>query len=131
MLFRSSALGFSTEIWHEDDGYAWVYPGATRDGISIDYTLAEDHDPFSTATMVYLAIPDVNAIYEAIRHTGVARDSIDDQGLPVLSSRDLRDLWHIGGSLARVSRPITQSWGKLEVALFDPDNNLIRIGSAL
>ena len=41
------------------------------------------------------------------------------------------DQWQFGASLARVTRPIDQIWGKRELALFDPDNNLIRIGSVL
>jgi len=41
------------------------------------------------------------------------------------------DLDAVYASLARVSRPMRQPWGKREIALFDPDNNLIRIGSAV
>lgn len=126
-----SALGFSTAIWEDDEGYAWVYPGENRDGISIDYSLTDRHDPFTSAGMAYLSVPDVDAVHAAIVATGTVAEALDDDGLPRLTTGELRDLWRVGGSLARVARPIDQSWNKRELALFDPDNNLIRIGSAL
>lgn len=124
-------LGFTTEVWHDDEGYAWVYPGDSRAGISIDYTLTDRHDPFTSAAMTYLAVNDVDAIYEAITAGGTIPQALDDDGLPILTAIQLRDQWQFGASLARVTRPIDQVWGKRELALFDPDNNLIRIGSIL
>lgn len=126
-----SALGFTTAIWEDDEGYAWVYPGDNRDGISIDYSLTDRHDPFTAAAMTYLAVNDVDAIYEAISATGAVPQAVDPDGLPHLTAIELRDQWEFGASLARVTRPIDQIWGKRELALFDPDNNLIRIGSVL
>ncbi len=123
-------LGFTTELWPDDEGYAWVYPGTSRDGIYLDYNLSEDLDPFTSSGMAYLTVANVDAIYEAILDAGI-EDSIDRHGLPHRSTRELREQWAIGESLARVTRPIDQSWGKRELALFDPDNNLIRVGSAL
>jgi uncharacterized glyoxalase superfamily protein PhnB len=81
--------------------------------------------------MAYLTVPDIDAVFDSIMATGTVPQALDNDGLPRLTTRQLRDLWDIGASLARVTRPIDQVWGKRELALFDPDNNLIRIGSTL
>jgi hypothetical protein len=124
-------LGFTTRIWEDDEGYAWVYPGDNRNGISIDYSLTDRHDPFTGASMTYLAVGDVQAIYEAITASGTVPQALDHDSLPLKSTAELRMQWQSGTSLARVTRPLDQVWGKRELALFDPDNNLIRIGSVL
>ena len=122
------AFGFESAIW-EDGGYAWVFPGP--DGIRIDYSLSDGLDPFESSSMAYLSVPDIDAVYESIVASGSVPQALDAHGLPLRTTRELRDQWRIGGSLARVTRPIDQTWGKRELALFDPDNNLIRIGSVL
>ena len=126
-----AALGFSTAVWEDDGGYAWVYPGDDRGGISIDYSLTDGLDPFTSAGMTYLSVPDADAVYAAILATATVPPALDDEGLPLRSTRELRADWRSGRSLARITRPIDQVWGKRELALFDPDNNLIRIGSEL
>jgi hypothetical protein len=125
-----SALGFTTAIWPDDDGYAWVRPGPAE-GISMDYNHVEDYDPFMQSGMAYLTVADVDAVHESIIASGVAFDSIDDDGLFRYSMNELRARWRAGEPLARVTRPTDQVWHKREIALFDPDNNLIRIGSAI
>lgn len=125
-----SALGFTTAVWPDDDGYAWVRPGAAG-GISMDYNLNEEHDPFMQSGMVYLTVADVDAVHASILASGAAFDAIADDGLFVYSMSDLRERWRLGEPLARVTRPLDQVWNKREIALFDPDNNLIRIGSPI
>ena len=125
-----SALGFTTAVWPDDEGYAWVRPGPAG-GISMDYTLSEELDPFMHSGMAYLTVADVDAVYASIVASGVAFDAITDDGLFLYSMNDLRERWRIGQPLARVTRPIDQVWNKREIALFDPDNNLIRIGSPI
>jgi hypothetical protein len=125
-----ASFGFSSEIW-EDGGYAWVFPGTGPEGIRIDYSLSDDLDPFVSSGMAYLSIPDVDAVYESIIATGSVPQALGDDGLPLRSTRQLRTDWKAGVSLARVTRPLDQIWNKRELALFDPDNNLIRIGSVL
>jgi len=122
------SFGFESEIW-EDGGYAWVFPGA--DGIRIDYSLSDGLDPFVSSGMAYLSVPDIDAVYASIMATGSVPQALDDDGLPVRSTRQLRSAWKAGETLARVTRPLDQTWNKRELALFDPDNNLIRIGSLL
>ena len=124
-------LGFTTAIWEDDGGYAWVYPGETRDGISMDYSLSDGLDPFVSSGMAYLTIPDADAAYASVIATGIVPPALDDDGFPVRTTRQLRSAWKAGESLARVTRPLDHTWNKREFALFDPDNNLIRIGSPL
>ena len=124
-----TGLGFATGLWEDDEGYAWVYPSV--DGIHIDYNLNEDHDPFTGFGMCYLTVPDVDAVHAAVIEADVAFDAIADDGLFRYSMLELRQMWQRGDSLARFTRPIDQVWGKRELALFDPDNNLIRVGSVL
>lgn len=126
-----TALGFTTAVWPDDDGYAWVRPGPAGSGISMDYNLQEEHDPFMHSGMVYLTVADVDAVYASIMESGVAFDAIADDGLFRYSMNELRARWRNGEPLARVTRPINQVWNKREIALFDPDNNLIRIGTPL
>jgi len=76
-------------------------------------------------------VPDIDAVYASIMATGSVPQALDDDGLPVRSTRQLRSAWKAGETLARVTRPLDQTWNKRELALFDPDNNLIRIGSLL
>lgn len=125
-----SALGFTTAVWPDDEGYAWVRPGPAG-GISMDYTLNEELDPFMHSGMAYLTVADVDAVHASIVASGVAFDAITDDGLFRYSMNELRERWRIGASIARVTRPIDQAWNKREIALFDPDNNLIRIGSSI
>ena len=122
------SFGFDSEIW-EDGGYAWVFPGP--DGIRIDYSLSDGLDPFVSSGMAYLSVTDIDAVYASIIATGTVPQALDEEGLPVRSTRQLRSAWKSGESLARVTRPLDQTWNKRELALFDPDNNLIRVGSAL
>jgi len=126
-----SALGFTTAVWPDDDGYAWVRPGSSLGGISMDYNLSEDLDPFMSSGMAYLTVADVDAVYASIVAAGVAFDAIGEDGLFRYSMSELRARWRDGLSIARVTRPIDQVWHKREIALFDPDNNLIRIGSPI
>ena len=124
-------LGFTTAIWDDDGGYAWVYPGDSRDGISIDYSLCDGLDPFVSAGMAYLTVPDADAVYESIVATGIVPQALGGDGFPLRTTGELHAAWKAGESLARITRPLDQTWNKREFALFDPDNNLIRIGSAL
>ena len=127
-----AGLGFSTGVWEDDEGYAWVYPGDdATSGIHIDYNLSEDLDPFVSFGMAYLTVPDIDAIYSSVAAAGVGFEALADDGLFRYNMRELREMWERGESLARYTRPINQTWGKRELALFDPDNNLIRIGSVL
>ena len=126
-----ATLGFTTAVWEDDGGYAWVYPGQSRDGISMDYSLSDGLDPFVSAGMAYLTVPDADAVYQSIVATGIVPQALDDEGFPLRTTAQLRAEWTQGASLARVTRPLDQIWNKREFALFDPDNNLIRIGSAL
>lgn len=126
-----NALGFTTAVWPDDDGYAWVRPGPAVGGISMDYTLNEDLDPFMQSGMAYLTVADVDAVHASILASGVAFDAIADDGLFRFSMNELRARWRDGQSIARVTRPLDQVWNKREIALFDPDNNFIRIGSPI
>ena len=126
-----ATLGFTTAVWEDDGGYAWVYPGQSRDGISMDYSLSDGLDPFVSAGMAYLTVPDADAVYQSIVATGIVPQALDDEGFPLRTTAQLRAEWTQGASLARVTRPLDHIWNKREFALFDPDNNLIRIGSAL
>lgn len=127
-----TALGFASGVWEDDHGYAWVYSGEVAStGIAIDYVLSEELDPFMSSGMAYVTVPSVDAVHEAIVSADVGFNSLADDGLFRYSMVELRQKWMRGESLARYTRPINQSWGKRELALFDPDNNLIRIGSAL
>ena len=109
-------LGFEVEI-AEVGGYAFVEAGGTRFHLSE----TDGFDPFTQAGMIYLYVPDVDAVHATI--------SLEDAA--VLGHRELVTRWEGGRSLARIGPVRDEPWGMREFALLDSDNNLVRVGTPL
>jgi catechol 2,3-dioxygenase-like lactoylglutathione lyase family enzyme len=109
-------LGFEVEV-ADVGGYAFVEAG----GIRLHLSAGEGFDPLRDAAMVYLYVDDVDAVHSALALPEASSLSHDD--LVEASAR--------GESLARVGPIRDEPWGMREFALFDPDNNLLRVGEPL
>jgi catechol 2,3-dioxygenase-like lactoylglutathione lyase family enzyme len=109
-------LGFGVEV-ADVGGYAFVEAG----GIRLHLSAGEGFDPLRDAAMVYLYVDDVDAVHSALALPEASS----------LSHDDLVDAAARGESLARVGRIRDEPWGMREFALFDPDNNLLRVGGPL
>ena len=93
-----TSIGFDVESYGHGE-YAFVR-GAT---IAIDLSLSPDHDPLTTAGMIYVTVDDPDAV-----HARLAR--LDAPRLQPVENKP---------------------WGMREFAFTDPDNNLIRVGAPL
>jgi DNA-binding MarR family transcriptional regulator len=98
-----------------DDAYAMLM----RDAIELHFTLTPDVDPFATAGMARLSVPDADAFREEILRAGVVEND------PAV---DLRARWASTRDVGRVGSIADKPYRVREFALFDPTNNLILVG---
>ena len=115
-------LGFTTKTY-EDGGYGFV----RRGGIELQYAENPDVDPFSTATMAYVRVNNVQALYDEFHAAGLWEPSIRGPELEA----EMRRRWASGEPIARTVPPEDKPWGLKEFALLDPCNNLLRFGQPL
>lgn len=112
-------LGFTTEIYRVGS-YGFV----SRGGIELQYAANPDVDPFSTATMAYVRVADLQAVYDEFRAAGLWEPSTRGSGLEA----ELRRRWASREPIARIGPPEDKPWGLKEFPLLDPCNNLLRFG---
>ncbi len=120
-------LGFLVVLFR-DGGYGFATSSGDMRDVMLHFSLTEDLDPFVAAGMAYVNVSDVDAVHEAVMATGLVEQALDVDGVPRFSTLDLRERWDRRISLARATKPWDQPWNMREFALWDPDNNLIRIG---
>jgi DNA-binding MarR family transcriptional regulator len=119
-------LGFEVRPG-SDDGYLMLRAG----GLELHYRHDDSVDPFATAAGAFAWVPDVDAFHERALASSAVRD-----GLLLVLPRDagagdgdeLRARWRAEHSVARLGAPADKPWRVRELALFDPTNNLLRIG---
>jgi DNA-binding MarR family transcriptional regulator len=115
-------LGFVRERG-SDDGYQMF----ERDGIALHYTLVPEVDPFTTASVTYISVPDVDAVYDVLVAAGVPHPFGEGHD----ATAELRRRWSETRDLSRVGPPADKPWRVRELALADPTNNLLRIGQPI
>jgi hypothetical protein len=98
-----------------DDGYAML----ERDGVELHFTRKPGVDPFTTAGVARLSVPDADAFRDEIIAAGV---SLNDP------HADLHARWAKTHDLARVGPIADKPYRVREFGLFDPTNNLILVG---
>jgi DNA-binding MarR family transcriptional regulator len=98
-----------------DDGYAML----ERGGIELHFTLTSDVDPFSTAGIARLSVPDADAFRDEILAVGVPKAD---------PAADLSARWANERDISRVGPITDKPYRVREFALFDPTNNLILVG---
>ena len=92
-------LGFDV---HPYAGGGYGY--ATRDGVQIHLSHFTEHDPKTTASVVYLYVDDADALYAE---------------------------WKAAEMPGRLREPVDTEWRMREGGHVDPDGNLIRFGHHL
>ncbi len=98
-----------------DDGYAMLL----RDEIELHFTLEPHVDPFRTAGVARLSVPDADAFRAEILAAGVMEASPDD---------DLHARWARTHDISRVGTIDDKPYRVREFGLFDPSNNLLLVG---
>ena len=118
-------LGFSVRPG-SDDGYLML----RRGGLELHYEHVAAVDPFRTAGAAFVWVPDVDAFFDVARGSSAARDGrlvVLDVAADV-DEAALRLRWETEHTVARITGPEDKPWRVRELALFDPTNNLLRIG---
>jgi catechol 2,3-dioxygenase-like lactoylglutathione lyase family enzyme len=104
-LRRSAAfyaqLGFETDLFADGDEYMIAH----RDWLELHFFAMPGLDPATGAQSAYVRVADVDRTYAS-----------------------LEPLFTPSGS-SRLVPPTTRPWGMREAYLFDPDNNLIKLGT--
>jgi hypothetical protein len=96
-----AGLGFKTALIEEGEGYLII----RKDWAEIHFRPAPAMDPLKTAESCYIRVANVDAVVAAIL-----------EGLPRKGHPSLHP-------------PVNRAWGMREAYLFDPDNNLLKIGA--
>jgi DNA-binding MarR family transcriptional regulator len=125
-------LGFEVRPG-SDDGYLMLRCG----GLELHYQHDDGIDPFATAAAAFAWVPDVDAFHRRALESTAVRDGLlhvlppDDGAADADTDTDtdaLRARWRDEQTVARIAAPEDKPWRVREVALFDPTNNLLRIG---
>jgi DNA-binding MarR family transcriptional regulator len=119
-------LGFEVQRG-SDDGYLML----ARGGLELHYQHDALVDPFRTASSAFAWVADVDAFSEQAVASSAVRDGVlavlaDDEGAG--DEAALRERWARERTVARIGPPGDKPWRVRELALFDPTNNLLRIG---
>jgi DNA-binding MarR family transcriptional regulator len=118
-------LGFRV-LPGSDDGYLML----RRGGLELHYQHDDALDPFATASAAFAWVPDVDAFFASASESTAARDGLLRIVVPGTSPDEaaLRRRWRAERSVARIAAPEDKPWRVRELALFDPSNNLLRVG---
>ena len=115
-----AALGFTLSPG-SDEGYAMLERGA----ISLHFSGQPGVDPFSGAGSAYLHVGDSGALYREFAAAGAVAPWQEG-----VTEALLRERWAAERNVARLGPPPeNKPWRMREFALFDPSNNLLRIGT--
>jgi DNA-binding MarR family transcriptional regulator len=119
-------LGFDASPG-SDDGYLMLHRG----GLELHYQRDASVDPFTTAGAAFAWVPDVDAFHRRALASSAVRDGVLHVLAPGAGGGDAADLrirWRDERNVARLGPPEDKPWRVRELALFDPTNNLLRIG---
>ena len=122
---------------HADfDGYVILATTAVDDDEAVEVHLSQwdDHDPRTTANMVYLRVRDADELYQRL-HDELAADGTlylaPASGLTPELTRELQVREDAGEVLTRLHEIEDKPWGQREFGVIDPAGTLVRIGSRL
>ena len=90
-----------------------------RDSIELHFSLHPDVDPFATAGVARLSVPDADALRAEVVAAGIGQR---------VAAEDLRARWAKTRDLSGVGPISDKPYRVREFALFDPTNNLILVG---
>jgi len=97
-------LGFRVTALYEEEGYLIL----EREGVEVHFYRSESNDPATSACMAFVRVSDARELWEEFQKL-----SLPLEGIP------------------RVTPAEDKPWGICELAVVDPDGNLLRIGHIL
>lgn len=97
-------LGFDARAYHEQQDGDPIYGYLRRGPIELHLVRVTCLDPAANTSAVYMYVSDADALYAE---------------------------WQAAGVECRLMAPEDRAYGLREMALTDPDGNLLRVGSAL
>lgn len=117
----------------DHDGYVILATDPVRgDAVEVHLSQWDDHDPRSTANMVYLRVRDADAVYRRLHDALAAEGRLylaPASGLTAELARELRAREDAGEELTRLHEVEDKPWGQREFGVIDPAGTLVRIGS--
>jgi catechol 2,3-dioxygenase-like lactoylglutathione lyase family enzyme len=115
------------------DGYVILATDPVRgDAVEVHLSQWDDHDPRTTANMVYLRVRDADAIYQRLHDELSAEGRLYEapaSGLTPELTRELQAREDAGEVLTRLHEIEDKPWGQREFGVIDPAGTLVRIGS--
>jgi hypothetical protein len=117
----------------EFDGYVILATDAVReDAVEVHLSQWDDHDPRTTANMVYLRVRDADAVYRRLHDELAAEGCLylaPASGLTPALTAELRALEDAGEPFTRLHEIELKPWGQREFGVIDPAGTLVRVGS--
>ena len=118
----------------EFDGYVILATDAVRadDAVEVHLSQWDDHDPRTTANMVYLRVRDADAVYQRLHEELAAEGCLylaPAAGLTPALTAELRAREAAGEQLTRLHEIEVKPWGQREFGVIDPAGTLVRVGS--
>jgi len=118
----------------EFDGYVILATEPLRgdDAVEVHLSQWDDHDPRTTANMVYLRVRDADAVYRRLHDELAAEGRLylaPASGLTRELTAELRDREDAGEVLTRLHEIEDKPWGQREFGVIDPAGTLVRVGS--
>jgi len=104
----------------------------TDDAVEVHLSRRDDHDPRTTANMVYLRVRDADVVYRRLHDELAAEGRLylaPAGGLTSELARDLRAREDAGEDLTRLHEIEDKPWGQREFGVIDPAGTLVRVGS--
>jgi hypothetical protein len=116
------------------DGYVILATQPVRDDVAVEVHLSQwdDHDPRTTANMVYLRVRDADALYQRLRVALEAEGVLylaPAAGLTPALTAELQAREDAGEVLTRLHEIEVKPWGQREFGVIDPAGTLVRVGS--
>jgi catechol 2,3-dioxygenase-like lactoylglutathione lyase family enzyme len=118
----------------EFDGYVILATDSVREDDSVEVHLSQwdDHDPRTTAGMVYLRVRDADAVFQRLHDALAAEGRLflsPASGLTPELTAELRAREDAGEVLTRLHEIEDKPWGQREFGVVDPAGTLVRVGS--
>jgi len=102
------------------------------DAVEVHLSQWDDHDPLTTANMLYLRVRDASALYDRLRDELAAEGRLylaPASGITGEHMVELRGLEEAGHPVTRLHEIEVKPWGQQEFAVIDPAGTLVRVGS--
>jgi hypothetical protein len=101
-------------------------------GVELHLSRSAEHDPYTTAGVVYLRVRDAQALFQRLRDELAAEDRLylaPASGITDAHTTELRAMDAAGADYLRLHQIESKPWGMLQFGIVDPEGNLVQVGS--